>query len=195
MMASKMMDLVKAMIFSLSLIWLSSCGHVKTGVFHDPNMDFSAIRTVAVLPFANLTNERQAGERVRDVFITTLLANSDIYVLSTGEVFRGIVTAGISDRSAPSAEEVKRLAGIIKANAVITGVVKEYGTVRSGSVTADVISLSLQMVEAQTGKIVWAVSTTKGGVGIGDRLLGGGGAPMNDITQEAIDDLINKLFK
>jgi hypothetical protein len=27
-----------------------------------------------------------------------------------------------------------------------------------------------------------------------DRLFGGGGRPMNDVTQAAVDDLINKLF-
>ena len=28
-----------------------------------------------------------------------------------------------------------------------------------------------------------------------DQLLGGGGQPMNNITEKAIDDLINKLLK
>jgi hypothetical protein len=84
---------------------------------------------------------------------------------------------------------------MIKVQAVITGVLKEYGEVRSGATSANIISVSLQMMEAQTGKVVWSASSTKGGISIWDRLLGGGGQPMDKITQKAVDDLINKLFK
>jgi hypothetical protein len=55
--------------------------------------------------------------------------------------------------------------------------------------------MSVQMQETATGKVVWSASTTKGGVGFGDRMLGGGGAPLNGVTEEAVDDLLNKLFK
>jgi hypothetical protein len=54
--------------------------------------------------------------------------------------------------------------------------------------------MSLQMMEAQTGKVVWSASTTQGGVTMSDRLFGGGGEPMNATTQKAVDDLLEKLF-
>jgi len=73
--------------------------------------------------------------------------------------------------------------------------VREYGEVRSGTTSANIISLSLQMIETQTGKVVWTASSTKGGISIWDRLFGGGGQPMNVITEKAVNDLINKLFK
>jgi hypothetical protein len=41
---------------------------------------------------------------------------------------------------------------------------------------------------------VWTASSTKGGISIWDRLFGGGGRPMNEITEAAIDDIINKLL-
>jgi hypothetical protein len=136
-----------------------------------------------------------AGERVRDVFINKLLATGAVYVLPIGEVARGIARTEVQNPAAPSQEEVVKLSGIIKVQAVITGVVKEYGEVRSGTSSANIISVSLQMMEGTTGKVVWTASTTKGGITIWDRLFGGGGRPMNDITDKAIDDLINKLFK
>ena len=81
------------------------------------------------------------------------------------------------------------------ADAVITGTLREYGEVRSGPASANVISLSVQMMEAETGKVVWSASSTKGGISAADRLFGGGGKPMNAVTQEAVDDLIDKLFR
>jgi len=106
-----------------------------------------------------------------------------------------IMRAGIVDATIPSAEEVKSIAGIVKADAVITGALKEYGDVRSSAAISTVISLSVQLVETQTGKVVWAASTTKGGITFTDRLFGGGGEPMNVVTEKAVDDIIDKLFK
>jgi hypothetical protein len=78
---------------------------------------------------------------------------------------------------------------------VIIGTIKEYGEVRSGTSSSTAISLSMQMLESQTGRVVWAAASTKGGITFGDRLFGGGGEPMNVVTEKAVDELIDKLFK
>jgi hypothetical protein len=106
-----------------------------------------------------------------------------------------VARAEIQNPTAPSGEDVIKLGGIIKVQTIITGVVREYGEVRSGTTSANMISLSLQMIETETGKVVWTASSTKGGIRILDRLFGGGGQPMNVITEKAVYDLINKLFK
>ncbi len=186
--------LFKASIL-LTLALCMACATTNGDHYIDPNMDFGAIKTIAVMPFANLTRDTIVSERVRDVFINTLLATGAVYVLPTGEVARGVAKAEIQNPATPSAEEVVKLGQVIKAQAIITGVVKEYGEVRSGTTSANIISLSLQMIETETGKVVWAASSTKGGISIWDRLLGGGGQPMNLITERAVHDLINKLFK
>jgi hypothetical protein len=177
------------------LVGLAACAHSTSGVFRDQSMDFGAIQNIAVMPLSNQTREQTAADRVRDVFITKLLSTGAAYVLPIGEVKRGIVRAGISDPTAPSPEEIVKFAGIVKADAVITGTIKEYGEVRSGSSTATSISLSVQMLESQTGRVVWAASSTKGGITFTDRLFGGGGEPMNVVTEKAVDDIIDKLFK
>ena len=175
---------------------LNSCSTSSgTTTYHDPQMNFAAIKTVAVLPFDNLSSEKMAGERVRDTFTNSLLATGALYVLPAGEVARGIIRASVVNPTEPTTEEVKKLAGIIKVDALITGVVNEYGTLRSGNTSANVVSISLQMVEVQTGRVVWSAASTKGGISTWDRLFGGGGRPMNDVTAAAVDDIINKLFQ
>jgi hypothetical protein len=162
--------------------------------YHDPEMDFSALRSVGVMPFANLTNDKLAAERVRNSFMTSLLATGVVYVIPAGEVARGISRLGLLNPAAPSPEEVAKIAAIIKTDAVITGTLTEYGKVRSGSTTANVIAFNVQMMERQTRRVVWTASTTKGGITVWDRLFGGGGRPMNEVTEVAIDDILNKLF-
>jgi hypothetical protein len=158
-------------------------------------MDFGAIKTIAVMPFTSLTRDAVAADRVRDVFINKLLSTGAVYVLPTGEVARGVSRGEIQSPTALSGEDAVKLGGIVKVQAIITGVVREYGEVRSGTSSANIISLSLQMMETQTGKIVWTASSTKGGISLWDRLFGGGGQPMNKITEKAVNDLIDKLFK
>ena len=85
-------------------------------------------------------------------------------------------------------------AKVVSVDAVFTGTVNEYGEVRSGTSTANVVSVRLRMMEAQTGKVLWSASSLKGGVMTSDRLFGGGGEPMNSTTQKAVDDLLEKLF-
>ena len=177
----------------ISLLACGSRSHLTC--YHDPDMDFASIRTVAVLPFENLTTDRLAAERVRDILANSLMATGAVYVLPPGEVARGIVRAGIVSPSAPSQEEMVKLAPIIKIDALITGAVTEYGEVRSGTATANVISFNLQMIEAQTQRVVWTAATSQGGISVWDRLFGSGGKPMNDVTMAAIDDILGKLFK
>lgn len=184
------------LVLVLGLVLLAGCAATppRLDVYHDPAMDFSAIRRVAILPFVNLAQDPRGAERVRDVFANALLATEAFYVLPSGEVFRGINRAGIVNRAAPSPEEVVRFAGIVKADAVITGVVREYGTVRSGSISANTISMSLSMVETQTGTVVWSATSTKGGISTWNRLFGGGGKPMNEVTRDAVEELLDSLF-
>ena len=182
-----------AVLFAMAMA-PSICTAQVTDVYRDPNMDFGSIQTVAVLPFANLARDQVVAERVRDVFINRLLASGAVYVLPVGEVARGLSKLEIQNPSAPTPEEVGKLCALLKADAVITGVVREYGEVRSGTTTANIISMSMQLLESSSGKVVWSGSSTKGGISFWDRLIGGGGQPLNKVTEQAVDALFDKLL-
>ena len=170
------------------------CSAQVTDVYRDPNMDFGSIQTVAVAPFANLARDQVVAERVRDVFINRLLSTGAVYVLPVGEVARGLSRMELQNPASPSPEDVVKLGALVKADAVITGVVREYGEVRSGTTTANIISMSVQIIEAGSGKVIWSASSTKGGISFWNRLFGGGGQPVNRVTEEAVDALFDKLL-
>jgi hypothetical protein len=188
---------LKECIFSFFLAFcLTACASSSVpNTYVSPGFDFAAIRRVAVMPFDNFSRDKEAGERVRDTFANSLLSTGAVYVLPTGEVARGIARAGIVNPTAPSVEEIARLAGIIEVDAIFTGTINEYGEVRSGSATANMISMIVAMLETQTGKVVWTATATKGGITIWDRLFGSGGRPMSDVTGDAVDELMDKLFR
>lgn len=181
-------------VLALALAASGCRPHPRTYV--NTAMDFGSIRSVAVLPFWNLSKDPQGADRVRDVFTTALLATNAVYVVPTGEVARAVNRLNIATPVTPTSDEVVKLAGMLKVDAVVTGVLKEYGEVRTSSAASYVIALSLQMQEASTGKVVWSGSSSKGGIGLGDRLLGSpGGRPVNEITEDVVDDLLAQLFR
>jgi hypothetical protein len=173
----------------------SVCGAQVTDVFRDSRMDFGAIQTVAVMPFTNLARDQVSAERVRDVLINRLLATEAVYALPVGEVARGVGMTQILTPEEPAPEEVVKLGALLQVDAVITGVVREYGEVRSGTTTANIISMSIQIVETGTGRVVWSASSTKGKISFWNRLIGGGGQPMNTVTEQAVDALLDKLMR
>lgn len=175
---------------------ISSCAPTGgSNTYKNTLMNFAAIQSVAVLPFQNLTTDDDAAERVRDTFMGMLLATEAMYVLPPGEVERGIARASLRDPAKPTVEKIKTIGQVLQVDAVITGVLREYGQVRSGQTQANLISLSVRMMEIETGNVVWSGDSTKGGIGMADRLLGGGGAPMNQVTKDAINDLLDQLFQ
>jgi hypothetical protein len=185
----------EAYILLFMLVAMVAC--TSSGIsenYHDPEMDFAAVRTIAVMPFANLSNDKEAGQIVRDTFMTSLMATGLVYVIPAGDIERGILRTKLANPISPSGEDIATLSSLIKADAVITGVVREFSVIRSGQASAAVISMSMQMIESRSRKMVWTAATTKGGINTWDRLFGGGGRPMNEITEQAVNDIINKLF-
>lgn len=180
-----------------ALLTFSGCA-ARRGVdvtYHDPDMDFSLIRSVAVMPLDNLSNNKTADASVRDVLMTVLQATGAFYVLPPGEVGRGISRLALASPSQPTAEEVVQFAEVVGVDVVFVGTVREYGELRSGGSVAGVVSFSLRMLEAQTGRVVWSASASAGGVSVKDRVFGGGGRPMDEVTRKAVSRVTDRLFR
>jgi hypothetical protein len=190
------MTFTRLRLLALPLLLLAAAGCARGKPYLDKNMDFGSVKTVVVMPFWNLTQNQQAADRVRDVFANALLATQAVYVLPSGEVARAISRLNLQSASSPTGDEIQRLAGLLRVDAVITGVVREYGEVRVAQATSNVVSVSVQMQEAGTAKVIWSGAATKGGVTWAARLLGStGGEPMNTVTEQAVDDLLKQLFQ
>lgn len=173
------------------------CGTTRgaRAVYQDPEIDMSLVQKVAVLPFVNLSTDDKAGERVRDVFSTMLQATGAVYVVPPGEVAKAVGRARVTQAQEPTVEEAIAVGKAVEADVVVAGVVREYGQVRSGNSTANAISMSVKIFESETGRVVWSGSSTAGGVTASDRFFGGGGEPMELVTEDAVRDLIERIYQ
>lgn len=179
----------------LGLLVAAGCaGGPKPTRFTNPRFDFGFVERVAVLPFENLSNDRQAGPRATRLMLTELLATGALDVVEPGEVRAALDDLG-SRGLQPSTEEVQELGERLGVQALVLGTVTESEVVRSGSVGIPVVGLEVRMVETETGAIVWAATYTERGGSLGARILGTSGQPISLTTRDAVRGVLRTLVE
>jgi TolB-like protein len=137
-------------------------------IYLNPEADMAFYQKVGVVPFINLTNDRFAAEKMTNTFTTELLITEKFDVIERGEFDRIVDQVRRETGTSPVEEltsaQLKALGEQAQVNGVIEGVVKEYEMIRLGQGSYPLISFSVKLVDAPTGKVVWKSSCTmKGG--------------------------------
>ena len=178
----------------LSLIFLSGCS-TKVETFHiSEEYDFSYIKRVAVLPFTNLTDNRNAGEIIRQLVISELLASGLVDVVHIGNVTRALKRQNITDINSMSVSQIRALGKDLKVQAVILGTVEKYGETRIGAVSAPEVTVTLMMVETDGGSIVWSVTKTRGGANFFARHFGAKPETLSETALRVVREAIQTLY-
>lgn len=179
----------------LGLLASTGCsGGPEPSTFTNPRFDFGFVERVAVLPFENLSTDRQAGARATRLTITELLASGAVDVVEPGEV-RAALSAFGNRVTQPSTEQVLALGKSLGVQGLVLGTVTQSEIVRSGTVGIPVVSLDVRMVETETGATVWATTATTDGGGLGARVLGTVGEPISETTRRAVRDALATLIQ
>ena len=193
-----MSTLKKTVMISLLLMTFlsSACGGRGTSSFYiNQDIDFSFIKKVAVLPLENLTNERFAGDAVRQVVISELLASRLVEVVCPGDVSAAYENLKIKTGQYPSAEQIKTLGNTLKVQAVIMGSLNKFGEIRDGNVSAPEVSLTLMMADTSSGSIIWSASKTYGGADFLAKHFGARADTMSETALKVVRDAIHTLYK
>lgn len=181
------------LMLAIGAVVLGACsGAVSTTDFANPKFDFNYVQRVAVLPFENLSGDRQAGVRTTRLLITELLATGAVDVVEPGDVkaaLSRIPGGGIP----PSNDEIIKLGQSLDVQAIIRGSVTESQILRSGNVTYPVVTLDMHMLETETGTSVWAGTHTEKGGNWGAQFLGTGAEPISATTRKCVRALLEAM--
>jgi hypothetical protein len=115
-------------------------------------------------------------------------------VVEPGEVNQVLAKASIESVSSLTTEQIKNIGTALGAQAIILGTVEEFGEVRSGSLSAPLVTIGLRMVDVESGTIIWSVNHSRGGVGTKMRLFGIGEGTISEITTRVVREAIDTLF-
>jgi TolB-like protein len=176
------------------LVFAGACGHAVTQYVH-PNADIAAIKTVAVLPFENLSSDHTAGDKVQKVFSTELLATGAFSVVEPGLVSKTLKANRIESTESLGPADFKKIGEELKADAVFTGAVVDFAETRSGQTPIPQITIQLRLVECPSGATVWSASRSKSGASASARLFGIGGESLTEAARELVKEELGTLVK
>jgi TolB-like protein len=184
-------------LFATAFIFGACAGGPRT--YLNPEADMSFYQKVGVVPFINLTADRFAGENVTITFVTELLITEKFEVIERGEfdhtVRQVLSSTGGSSSSEMTAAQLKAVGEQAGVNGIIEGVVKEYEMIRVGQGTYPLISLSVKLVDAPTGRVVWeSTYSTKGGPKL--PIVGWGEThTLSQLAQKACRKVVRQLVR
>lgn len=185
--------------WALALAFLvAGCG---TGsglrLFVNTEADMSFYTKVAVVPFANLSSERFAGERVGRAFYTELVIAERFQLVEDGEFRRALERAGATQdgQGQYDPEKIKLAASTLGANGLIRGTVTDYQMQRVGSSDSPVVSFDVEMLDLATGGTVWRGSITRRGKGRVPVVGGASTQTFGRLVQESCKEMVGKLDK
>ncbi|RLD93459.1 MAG: hypothetical protein DRI93_05275 [Aquificota bacterium] len=175
----------------ICVIFTLGCGGVKYYV--KEGAEISYVRRVAVLPFQNNTNNKHAAERIRDLVSTEILARGTFEVVEKGCVDTAIREEALESPTSLDKNVARRLARVLDVQAFLAGSVDQYKDARRGSYSYPVVSLTLRLIDGQTGTILWQASGSASGYSAWGRLLGLSPKDMTQVSMELVERLLSTL--
>jgi hypothetical protein len=146
---------------------LGGCGGGSLDPFASQSLKGGEGVRMAILPFDNLSDDQGAGKTMENLALVEFLKRTQSKILDPGEVSAGLLQERIRLATSIPKETIQSLGGKLGVDMFLIGVVHEYGMQRSsgagGSGEIPVVSLTLRIIDAETGDIVWAISSARRG--------------------------------
>ena len=145
---------LKPAVIILSLFFLSCSSPIH--YYLSEEEEIPRIKKVAILPFKNITTRRNAGRIITSLFANELFNSGLFQVVETGNIREFFIQQRIRKKGEISLDTIRILGIQFGIDAVILGVVEEYYQ-EEGNMgeIGPRVSLSSQILDAKTGKILW----------------------------------------
>jgi hypothetical protein len=144
---------------------VSGCGGYR--MYVNEEADFGFYKRIAVLPFSNLSNDKNASEKVTASFLTEMLIGSGVEIASMGDIVKSYRNVIKDDRSnlpeQITGEDAVALGKEANVQGIVVGAVRDYGMTRSGQTDFPLVSIIVRFIDCQSGRVVWTYEITKKG--------------------------------
>lgn len=149
----------------LAAILFFGCGGPRA--YLNPEADMGFYRRIAIAQFQTLTEDPRAGQKVQRILITELLKHKGFEIVPLGQTAKVEAETrtelSLSADAALDSVAMKTIGEKTGAHGIILGIVRDYRMERVGQEEFPLVSFSLQLADAPTGRIVWDVSIDERG--------------------------------
>lgn len=196
----KLLTWLKPGVLIALIVTATGCSSlIESRSFVNPNADFSFYTRVGLMPFNNLSDDRLAGEKMTEVFMTELLIGSGLDVMDPGQF--NTVVAQVAKMNAPIAglelgpAQLTQIAELAKVQGIFMGTIHDYKMVQIGGDQYPLITMTVKFIDAPTGTVAWQNSTTATGgpnfpiVSIGETFT------LGEMSQKVCKNVVRKFYK
>lgn len=146
------------------VLLLTGCSSMSLAPYASTN--FRAGK-MAILPFDNLSTAQGAAKAMENFVLVEFLKITNLTVVEPGTVGASLSEERVRLATNISRETLVKLGAALGVDLIMIGVVNEYQMQRlsgaSGSGETPVLSVSVRILDAKTGGIVWAVNASRSG--------------------------------
>lgn len=176
----------------LVMLALGCAAHATRDYYVRQDVDLSYIKRVAVLPFENLSADKAAGERMREMMAAELLASGALDVASLGATTVAFDRLRLDSVAQLKPEDVKSICQATGAQAVIYGTLSRYEEVKAGSFSVPEVACTFYLTD-DSGLTIWTDNVVMSGGSFWSNYLGGRGESVTEVSLRAIRGAIGTL--
>jgi TolB-like protein len=179
---------------SILFFGLTGCGgRSAMESYSREDVDISFVQRIAVMPFQNNSDDKYAGALARNMTATQVLALGLFDVVDKDLVDSILFDEAIEPGIPLDPLTIKRIGHRLNAQALLMGSVDTAGMGKLGSTTYPETALTLRLVEADSGMVLWQVSGYFNGESFGRRLLGIKPDDAYEVTFKLVRKLLNTI--
>ncbi len=148
------------------------------------------LKKIAVLPFYNISERRDAGKMVANNFVTEIFIDGRYRVEEPGNVIQFMLHENVSVVGEMGIDRIKILGRRLGVDGVLVGIVDVFD---DGARSSPRVSITARLVDSETGTIVWSASDSKSG---DDYIIAFGVGKVrsaNALAQKVIRQMIKKI--
>ena len=175
---------------------LTGCGLPfmgKSKAYVRENVDFGFVQKIAVLPVENNSKDEFAPELVRDIIITRILAMRLFDVTDKGLVDSFLREEAIDPGKPIDASTIKRLGQKLNVQSLLLTTLDISADSRKGTMSYPEMSVTLRMLEVETGLVIWQSGGHQSGDSIWRRLFGLSGRDKYQVTVSLVEDILHTI--
>ena len=187
------MKAIKLIFVTVTALVLVGCGGTSPTTFVFPEYNFAYIERVGVVPMENLTNDQGAGARATRFFITELLSTEAFDVVEPGEMAVALPTLSLSRTAEVTRDQAMQLGKKLNAQGLFLGSIAESSTARSGGGTVNFVTVTIRLVETDTGQTIWSATHTEDSKSFWSTLFGTADRSMAEVTRKCVHECLGTL--
>ncbi|MBU1405739.1 MAG: hypothetical protein KKE83_11955 [Proteobacteria bacterium] len=175
---------------------LAGCGLPfmgKSKAFVRENVDFGFVQKIAVLPVENNSKDEFAPELVRDITITRILAMKLFDVTDKGLVDSFLREEAIDPGKPLDAGAIKRLGQKLNVQSLLLTTLDLAAESRKGTMSYPEVSVTLRLLEVETGLVIWQAGGHQSGDSVWRRLFGLAGRDKYQVTVSLLEDILHTI--